>query len=99
MVYKTCNVPVFVDKDVTRMEIGELKTEWPITTFPLNVVMRECLEHCFSSHLAKTVFCTVSCIQIAKKEVVMECEDVCDKGLSTGMCFISRYRSWGALIL
>ena len=39
MVDKTCDVPVFIDENVARMEIGELETEWPITGFALNIVM------------------------------------------------------------
>jgi hypothetical protein len=44
MVNETCDIPVFIDENITRIEIGELKMEWPITGFALNIVIRNCSE-------------------------------------------------------
>jgi hypothetical protein len=39
MVDEIYDVLVFINENVTRMEIGELKIEWPIMGFALNIVM------------------------------------------------------------
>lgn len=95
---KTFDVPVIVNKDVGLVKIREVKKERASKKITAEKARPDTSHYHQSRCLIKAIFNVIDSVGLVAKPTFMECEDIIDIRVDSGISSIPRHVQWDVLI-
>jgi hypothetical protein len=95
---KAFNVPILVNKNVGLVKICEIKEERASKEITAEKARPDASHNHQSGCLIEAIFNVIGCVRLVAKPTFMECEDVINIRVDSGISHIPRHVDWDVLI-